>query len=176
LDLASGYGVQIAYSFLKSLTVELSKCTIPSGECIEGSLADALLRDPHYLSSESTRQQEENMANSVYPPASRELSQKRRALAPDIETAFDAFSQRIFADGALPAKTKQVIAVAVAHVTQCPYCIKGHTKAALRHGATPEELMEAIWVAAEMRAGAAYAHSAVSLEAMDEAADRAPSG
>jgi AhpD family alkylhydroperoxidase len=77
---------------------------------------------------------------------------------------------------ALPAKTKQVIAVAVAHVTQCPYCIKGHTKAALRHGATPEELMEAIWVAAEMRAGGAYAHSAVSLVAMDETADRAPSG
>ena len=49
------------------------------------------------------------MANSVYPPASRELSQKRRALAPDIEAAFDAFSQRVFADGALPAKTKQVI-------------------------------------------------------------------
>jgi hypothetical protein len=43
------------------------------------------------------------MANSVYPPPSpRELSQKRRALAPDIETAFDAFSQRVFADGALP--------------------------------------------------------------------------
>jgi AhpD family alkylhydroperoxidase len=116
------------------------------------------------------------MANSVYPLASRELAQKRRALAPTIEAAFDAFSQRVFADGVLPAKTKQLIAVAVAHVTQCPYCINGHTKAALRHGATPEELMEAIWVAAEMRAGGAYAHSAVSLVAMDEAADRAPSG
>jgi AhpD family alkylhydroperoxidase len=116
------------------------------------------------------------MANSVYPLASRELAQKRRALAPNIEAAFAAFSQRVFADGVLPAKTKQLIAVAVAHVTQCPYCINGHTKAALRHGATPEELMEAIWVAAEMRAGGAYAHSAVSLVAMDEAADRAPSG
>ena len=42
----------------------------------------------------------------------------------------------MFADGALPAKTKQLIAVAVAHVTQCPYCIKGHTKAALRAGAS----------------------------------------
>ena len=88
------------------------------------------------------------MTNSIYPLGSRELSQKRRALAPDIEAAFDAFSQRVFADGALPAKTKQVIAVAVAHVTQCPYCIKGHTKAALRHGAMPEQLMDAIWVAA----------------------------
>jgi len=115
------------------------------------------------------------MANSAYPPASRELSQKRRALASDIEAAFDAFGQRVFADGALPAKTKQVIAVAVAHVT-CPYCIKGYTKAALRHGATPEELMEAIWVAAGMRAGGAYAHSVVSLAAMDDAANRAPSG
>ena len=45
----------------------------------------------------------------------------------------------MFADGALPAKTKQLIAVAVAHVTQCLYCIQGHTKAARKHGATPEE-------------------------------------
>src|ERR1700730_1506092 len=107
------------------------------------------------------------MANSVYPLASREIAQKRRALAPNIEAAFDAFSQRVFADGVLPAKTKQVIAVAVAHVTQCPYCINGHTKAALRHGATPEELMEAIWVAAEMRAGGAYVPSDVLPVAMD---------
>jgi len=109
------------------------------------------------------------MAESLYPPTSRELSEKRRALAPDTEKAFQAFSQQVFADGALPAKTKQLIAVAVAHVTQCPYCIQGHTKAALRHGATRQELMEAIWVAAEMRAGGAYAHTAISLTAMDEA-------
>ena len=62
------------------------------------------------------------------------------------------------------AKMKQIIAVAVAHVTQCPYCIRGHTRAALRAGATQNELMEAIWVAAEMRAGGAYAHSALMLE------------
>ena len=72
------------------------------------------------------------MAESMYPPSSRELSEKRRALAPDTEKAFQAFSQQVFADGALSAKTKQLIAVAVAHVTQCPYCIRGHTKAALR--------------------------------------------
>jgi AhpD family alkylhydroperoxidase len=83
------------------------------------------------------------MANSVYPPASRELSQKRRALAPDIEAAFDAFSRESSPRGAA-REDQAVIAVAVAHVTQSPYCIKGHTKAALRHGATPEELMEAI--------------------------------
>ncbi|MBS0222873.1 MAG: carboxymuconolactone decarboxylase family protein [Proteobacteria bacterium] len=74
----------------------------------------------------------------------------------------------MFAEGTLPAKAKQLIAVAVAHVTQCPYCIRGHTKAALRHGATRQELMEANWVAAEMRAGGAYAHAALALAAMDE--------
>ena len=72
------------------------------------------------------------------------------------------------AEGALPAKTKQLIAVAVAHVTQCPYCIRGHTRQAKRIGTTHEELMEAIWVAAEMRAGGAYAHSIIALEAAGE--------
>src|SRR5512146_1101682 len=109
------------------------------------------------------------MARDVYPPLSRELAEKRRALAPETEKAFQDFSRQVVADGALPAKTKQLIAVAVAHVTQCPYCIRGHTKAALRHGATREEIIEAIWVAAEMRAGGAYAHSIVALTAMEEA-------
>ena len=108
------------------------------------------------------------MPESINPPSSQDLARRRRELAPDIQAAFDAFSERVFADGALPAKTKQLLAVAVAHVTQCPYCIKGHTKAAMRQGATPHELMEAIWVAAEMRAGGAYAHSALSLATMDE--------
>ncbi|MGY3075116.1 AhpD family alkylhydroperoxidase [Bradyrhizobium sp. LM6.10] len=101
--------------------------------------------------------------------SARELAQKRKDLSPDAEAAFQNFSQTVFADGALPAKVKQIIAVAVAHVTQCPYCIKGHTKAALRHGASQEELMEAIWVAAEMRAGAAYAHSLLAIEEMKKA-------
>jgi AhpD family alkylhydroperoxidase len=110
------------------------------------------------------------MSESLYPSSTRELAQKRRELAPDAEAAFQAFSQKIFADGALPTKMKQIIAVAIAHVTQCPYCIKGHTKAALRHGASEQELMEAIWVAAEMRAGGAYAHSVLAIEEMQKAA------
>jgi AhpD family alkylhydroperoxidase len=108
----------------------------------------------------------------MYPQTTRELAETRRNLAPEIEAAFRQFSQAVFKDGALPGKMKQLIAVAVAHVTQCPYCIKGHTKAALRDGATPEELMEAIWVAAEMRAGGAYAHSALALQTIEEARAR----
>jgi len=107
--------------------------------------------------------------DQMYPPATKELADQRKALAPKPAEAFRAFSDAVFAEGALPAKTKQLLAVAVAHVTQCPYCIRGHTKAALQQGATAEEIMEAIWVAAEMRAGAAYAHSALALDAISDA-------
>jgi AhpD family alkylhydroperoxidase len=106
---------------------------------------------------------------SIYPAVTRELAESRKKFAPKPAEAFKAFSQSVFADGALPEKTKHLIAVAVAHVTQCPYCIRGHTAAALRHAATPEEIMEAIWVAAEMRAGAAYAHSAIALDTIAHA-------
>ena len=100
----------------------------------------------------------------MYPEATRQIAEQRKRLAPGPAEAFRAFSKSVFAEGAIPTKTKQLIAVAVAHVTQCPYCIRGHTRAALRHGATAEEIMEAIWVAAEMRAGGAYAHSALALD------------
>jgi AhpD family alkylhydroperoxidase len=110
------------------------------------------------------------MSDAMYPSTTPEAAQTRRESSPATEEAFQAFSQKVFAEGALSIRMKQLIAVAVAHVTQCPYCIKGHTKAALRHGASREELMEAIWVAAEMRAGGAYAHSILAIQEMDKAA------
>jgi AhpD family alkylhydroperoxidase len=102
----------------------------------------------------------------MYPEMARDLDERRRNLAPSTADAFQAFRRNVFADGALSAHAKQLIAVAVAHVTQCPYCIRAHTLAAERHGATGQEIMEAIWVAAEMRAGAAYAHSALAIDAL----------
>lgn len=110
--------------------------------------------------------------NSIYPQSTPEIAHKRRELTPNQLAAFESFSKAVFAEGALSAKFKQIIAVAVAHVTQCPYCINGHTKAALRAGATPQELMEAIWVAAEMRAGGAYAHSALMIATAMETAEK----
>lgn len=103
------------------------------------------------------------MSEPLYPSVTRDLARMRRGLAPDASRAFHDFSNAVFAEGALSTKTKHIIAVAVAHVTQCPYCIKGHTRAALNEGASGEELMEAIWVAAEMRSGAAFAHSVIAL-------------
>ena len=109
---------------------------------------------------------------SIFPETTRELADQRNRLAPGPAETFRAFSRSVFAEGAISVKMKQLIAVAVAHVTQCPYCIKGHTKAALRHGASEQELMEAIWIAAEMRAGGAYAHSALAIEEMGHAAQK----
>jgi AhpD family alkylhydroperoxidase len=108
----------------------------------------------------------------LYPSTSKELAHKRAQLAPETSAAFKKFSQAVFAEGALPTKTKQLIAVAVAHATQCPYCIRGHTEAALKQGASEQELMEAIWVSAEMCAGAAYAHANLALDTMNELASR----
>jgi AhpD family alkylhydroperoxidase len=103
------------------------------------------------------------VSEPMYHPTTPEIAARRKELAPEIHNAFTAFSRAVFADGALPEKTKQLIAVAVAHTTQCPYCIQGHTRLATRKGASPQEIMEAIWVAAEMRAGGAYAHSTLAL-------------
>ncbi|KAE8766027.1 carboxymuconolactone decarboxylase family protein [Georgenia thermotolerans] len=112
------------------------------------------------------------MDETMYHRTTPELAARRRELAPAVHAAFEEFSRAVFADGALPERTKQLIAVAVAHVTQCPYCIEGHAKLAQRRGASPEEIMEAIWVAAEMRAGGAYAHATLALHAIGHDAPR----
>jgi AhpD family alkylhydroperoxidase len=107
------------------------------------------------------------MPESTYPLPTRSLARRRAQAAPEIYEAFQEFSRRAFAEGALPEKTKQLIAVAVAHTTQCPYCIRSHTRLAKLHGASEQEIMEAIWVAAEVCARGAYAHSLVALEELD---------
>lgn len=114
------------------------------------------------------------MTGQMYHPTTPDQSKRRKELAPQVHQAFEDFSAAVFAEGALPEKTKQLIAVAVAHTTQCPYCINGHTKLASRKGASEEEIMEAIWVAAEMRAGGAYAHSTLALDALGHSGDGHP--
>ena len=110
------------------------------------------------------------MSDPSLPRATREIVERRRNLAPGAEDAFRAFSKAVFAEGALDKRTKQLIAVAVAHVTQCPWCIEGHVKAARSEGASPEQIMEEIWVAAEMRAGASYAHALKAMQAIGDGA------
>ena len=72
--------------------------------------------------------------------------------------AFQALDAAALAAGAVPKKYKELIAVAVALTTQCPYCLEIHKKHAIDAGATQEELAEVTFVAAALRAGAAVVH------------------
>jgi AhpD family alkylhydroperoxidase len=110
------------------------------------------------------RMERERQAEALYRPIPKKLAKARKSLVPKSAKAFQSFSRAVFENGSLSTKMKHLIAVAVAHVTQCPYCIRGHTQAALKSGATQTEIMEAIWVAAEMRAGATYEHSILALD------------
>ena len=71
-------------------------------------------------------------------------------------------------DGAIPKKYRELIAVAVACTTQCPYCIEAHAKAAKSAGATREELVESAFLAAALRAGGAATHGAMALKFFDQ--------
>jgi len=85
-------------------------------------------------------------------------------LAPQAFQGFLAFDQAAFADGAIPLKYKELMAVAVALTTQCPYCIEIHSKKAKKAGATEQELAETALVAAALRAGGAVTHGTHALE------------
>jgi len=79
-------------------------------------------------------------------------------LAPAAWQGFEAFDKAALADGAIPAKMKELMAVAVALTTQCPYCIELHTQRAKAAGCTEVELAETVMVAAVLRAGGAITH------------------
>jgi len=89
---------------------------------------------------------------------------KMGELAPDAFKAFIAFDAAAFAGGVIPLKHKELMAVAVALTTQCPYCIEIHAKRAKKAGATEQELAETTLVAAALRAGGAMTHGTHALE------------
>ncbi|HEX4801788.1 MAG: carboxymuconolactone decarboxylase family protein [Myxococcales bacterium] len=81
------------------------------------------------------------------------------ALAPRAMAGFRALDVEALGDGAIPKKYKELMAVAVALTTQCPYCIEVHRKAAAAAGASEQEFAETAFVAVALRAGAALTHS-----------------
>ncbi len=85
-------------------------------------------------------------------------------LAPEAFKAFMAFDEAALKDGAIPVKYKELMAVAVALTTQCPYCIEIHTGRAKKAGATEAEMAETTLVAAALRAGAAITHGTHTLK------------
>jgi AhpD family alkylhydroperoxidase len=93
---------------------------------------------------------------------------KLRHLKPDLFKGFMDFDQMVFKDGALSAKTKELMAVTAAHVTQCMWCIEDHVKRAKALGAADEEIAEAAFVAMALRAGGAFAHACIGMAVTEE--------
>src|SRR5437899_5104305 len=87
------------------------------------------------------------------------------SLAPDAMAGFRAYDKAALADGAIPKKYKELMAIAVALTTQCAYCIEVHRLQALKAGVTEQELAEAVHVTAALRAGAAVTHGTHLFEA-----------
>jgi AhpD family alkylhydroperoxidase len=93
-----------------------------------------------------------------------------KQLAPAEFSAFVEFDKTVGRDdGAIPRKYRELIALAVACTTQCPYCLDVHTRAAKRAGATRQEVTEAAMLAAALRAGAAVTHGALAVKLFDQA-------
>lgn len=78
--------------------------------------------------------------------------------APDLATKFFAWYNAVFADGALSAREKSLIALAVAHAVQCPYCIEAYSADALAKGSDLDQMTEAVHVAAAIRGGSSLVH------------------
>jgi len=78
--------------------------------------------------------------------------------APELWQKFLEWYNAVFAEGALSEREKALIALAVAHAVQCPYCIDAYTTASLEKGSTPDQMTEAVHVAAAIRGGASLVH------------------
>ncbi len=82
----------------------------------------------------------------------------------ELADKFFAWYGAVFADGALSAREKALIALAVAHSVQCPYCIDAYTSESLKNGADLEQMTEAVHVSAAIRGGASLVHGIQMLE------------
>ena len=88
--------------------------------------------------------------------------------APEAMTAFQGLMKAASKDGALPAKTKELMALAIAIAMRCEGCIVFHVQNAMRHGASRQEMAETIAVAIEMGGGPATVYGGKALTAFDE--------
>jgi AhpD family alkylhydroperoxidase len=109
------------------------------------------------------------MSEHYHDAADRRRMKEMRELAPaDFEAWLNLNKIVGRTDGAIPRKYRELIAVAVACTTQCPYCIEAHAGAAKLAGASREELVEASLLAAALRAGGAATHGALALKFFDQ--------
>jgi len=103
-----------------------------------------------------------------HDPEDLKLIPELKKLAPDEFKGFVALDSIVAREGgAIPRKYRELMALAIACTTQCPYCLDVHTKGAKRAGATREEVAEAAFIAAALRAGAAVTHGTLALKLFD---------
>ncbi|MBE1443617.1 MULTISPECIES: carboxymuconolactone decarboxylase family protein [unclassified Paenibacillus] len=91
-----------------------------------------------------------------------------RPMALPAANSYFQYEKEAFASGLIPRKTKELIAIAAAHITGCPYCIDVHVAKYKKLGGTMEEIMEAVMVASAVNAGAALAHAVNALNAYEQ--------
>jgi len=111
------------------------------------------------------------MSDHYHDPADLRFLKEMNKLAPTEFNAWLNLDKIVGREGgAIPRKYRELIALAVACTTQCPYCIEVHTKAVKAAGGSPEELVESTLIAAALRAGGAATHGAMALKFYDQAA------
>jgi AhpD family alkylhydroperoxidase len=98
----------------------------------------------------------------------RKQFKRMRELVPETYRAFLDFEARVWKEGALSTKTKELVGLGIAHVTQCPWCIDVHTQRAAKAGASDAEIAEVIFVSMAMGAGAAWSHGGLALQCLEE--------
>jgi AhpD family alkylhydroperoxidase len=105
-----------------------------------------------------------------HDPEDLKLLPELKKLAPDEFAGFVALDSIVGKEGgAIPRKYRELMAIAIACTTQCPYCLDVHTRKAKRAGATREEVAEAVFISAALRAGASATHGTLALKLFDQA-------
>lgn len=108
------------------------------------------------------------MSNTYYNPEDLKKFGDVGEFQKDLADKFFDYYNTVFEDSALSAKEKSLIALAVAHAVQCPYCIDAYTEASLEKGFSEEQMMEAVHVASAIRGGASLVHGVQMMNKVDK--------
>ncbi len=117
---------------------------------------------------QTTIKKNKKMADSYYDPADLRKFGKITDWSEELGTKFFDYYGKVFQEGALTAREKSLIALAVSHVVKCPYCIDSYTKDGLQKGITKEEMMEAVHVGAAIESGATLVHGVQMMKKYDK--------
>lgn len=98
------------------------------------------------------------MSDTYYKPEDLKKFEDVAEFGPELAEKFFDYYGAVFEEGALSAREKALIALAVSHTVQCPYCIDAYTTESLEKGASEEQMMEAVHVASAIRGGSSLVH------------------